>query len=288
MGVAYLSKNRLKISLSTYSLLILFLPVALFVRISNILNKKVFIAVSADCDLTGDATKDGLSVKKTHEIFSAMSHPSSFTWFLNEADDGWSSRNKKFLSYIKKEGYDIQLHSHFIEKYWNKKGTIPKDKEITKVLKNDKLKLEKALKLKVDGFRAGKHMLPCDMSILKKAGFVFDASTYPGLSVNVGKGDSCDYSDVHFEDNWKKPATGFISFPNHLFYPPKTFLQCIVSKNKGPLVISYLFHPYELVSENGITRFRVFMLRAQFAMLKLFFPRSEFKSFKELNKLLTK
>jgi hypothetical protein len=266
-------------------------------------SKNIYICISIDGDLPEDKYLANKAIYHTMQFFKRSGILNKVTWFINEGGCPgppnpinkfllatnmfcWTQDHPDELKKLIDEGCDIELHSHYLEGYWNEHGKKPGYKLIIEYIKKEKESLESFVKnytrreYNIIGFRSGNYITSTDLyRALKDLGFKFDSSVVPGLKDSFGEKHSFfDYSEVSFFQNWYYLDEGLLELPVYSLTDFEVGQKCA----KSPVVLTFnCGHPYDFINSKG-EPIRPIGLFFKLTLLKFCYPKAKWVAMRDI------
>jgi hypothetical protein len=266
-------------------------------------SKNIYICISIDGDLPEDKYLANKAIYHTMQFFKRLGILSKVTWFINEGGCPgppnpvnkfllrttsfcWTKDHPYELKRLFDEGCDIELHSHFLQGYWDNHGKKPSYKLLIENIKKEKESLESFVKnytgraYSFIGFRAGNYVTSTDLyKALRDLGFKFDSSKVPGLKDSFGEKHSFfDYSELSFAQNWHYLDEGLLELPVYSLTDFEVGRKC----TKSPVVLTFSCgHPYDFINERG-EPFQLYGLYFMLKLLKFCYPKARWVAMRDI------
>lgn len=265
----------------------------LYKVIHPIRDKEIYICISIDGDLPENETLANKAIEYTLKLLKEENLEGNVTWFINEGEYNWTKNYPGALRALIQKDYDIELHSHYVEKYWNKTGEKPSYGQIFEQYKKERESLEDFIENKIHqryeiiGFRGGCHVMISDSyKALKSLGFKFDSSEVPGFRRYMNH-SFIDYTDIPLSRNWYFRENGLLELPTYIFIPTLTYIKVLKESHKSIIVLSHFFHTYNFVNKDGSLNKLEWVIRiAQFWLLKQHYANAKWITTREMYGIL--
>lgn len=280
----------------------------LYAKTHQVRDKDIYICVSIDGDLPRDKMLADKAIHHTIKFLKREGLSSKVTWFINDGGISmplptmpeiktdrfcWTQEHPEELKMLVKEGCDIELHSHYIQGYWESNGEKPGYELILKNIKEEKESLESFVgnytgrPYNITGFRAGAYITSEDLyRALKTLGCIFDSSEVPGLKGSQRlKHCFVDYSDVPFLRNWHYIDDELLELP---LYPLTMDTEIVRKCTRSPIVLSFFCgHPFDFIDAKGNPRrLRGLKLRVWLRLLKLAYPGASWVAMRDIPQIV--
>lgn len=268
-------------------------------------SKNIYICISIDSDLPADKYLANKAIYHTMQFFKRSGILNKVTWFINDGGGigppnpvnrfllatnmfCWTQDHPDELKKLIDEGCDIELHSHYLEGYWNEHGKKPGYRLIIEYIKKEKESLESFIKnytgreYSFIGFRAGNYITSTDLyRALRDLDFKFDSSKVPGLKDSFGEKHSfCDYSELSFAQNWHYLDEGLLELP--LYYLDTKGIEIGQKCAKSPVVLTFnCGHPDDFIDKRG-EPFRLYGLYFMLKLLKFCYPKASWVAMRDI------
>ena len=248
------------------------------------------ICITIDGDLYPSKEVSKKAIDFTMKFFDFFRLKGKVTWFINEGLYSWTMNYKEYLRKIKARNDEIALHVHKINEDM-RNGKKSSKKELMRLFKKDKNKIEHFIKERVVSFRSGAHAYTKEMfEALQELNFKYDSSIVPEEVIYVDKKLYPKSKSEIYVDNRKiKISSGIfkigklIEIPNHVQNPIYLFLNFLFSKNKKNFVVCYYLHPADLINNKGKIRLNNILKYSLFIIfLRVLFLKSEFKKINQI------
>ena len=219
--------------------------------------------ITVDGDLYKDRAISRKAIRFTMRFLDFFGLKGKVTWFINEGLYSWTRDYKGALERIKARDDEIALHVHKINEDI-RSGKRSSKKELIRVFRTDKNKIEHSVKTQIVSFRSGAHAHTSEMfRALQELHFKYDSSIVPKKVIYVDKKLYPKSKNEIYVDNRRVKITSgifkigkIIEIPNHVQNPLSLFFKFLFSKNKKNFVACYYLHPTDIVNEKGGIKIR--------------------------------